>query len=85
MTGDCHVRIRGSVGVRFPRATRLSDVVPSVIMILMSRSERVCGNVMYCLASLYHEAGNSENKGGCYHKHARTVLLPDLNSNIKKT
>lgn len=24
MTGDCHVRICGSVGVRFPRATRLS-------------------------------------------------------------
>ena len=23
MTGDCHVRICGSVGVRFPRATRL--------------------------------------------------------------
>src|SRR3954467_2359582 len=23
MTGDCHVRFRGSPGVRFPRATRL--------------------------------------------------------------
>jgi hypothetical protein len=25
MTGDCHVRIRGSVGVKFPRATRLTN------------------------------------------------------------
>jgi len=27
MTGDCHVRFRGSPGVRFPRATRLDEVV----------------------------------------------------------
>ena len=26
MTGDCHVRFRGSLGVRFPRATRLLTV-----------------------------------------------------------
>ena len=29
VTGDCHVRIRGSVGVKFPLATRLIDVISS--------------------------------------------------------
>jgi hypothetical protein len=31
MTGDCHVRIRGSVGVRFPRAT-LAVVTAALIL-----------------------------------------------------
>src|SRR2546421_252285 len=30
MTGDCHVRFRGSPGVRFPRATRLLAFAPEV-------------------------------------------------------
>jgi len=40
-----------------------------------------CGNVMHGLASLCHEAGNSGNNGRHFPKHARTVFLPDHDSN----
>ena len=42
-----------------------------------------CGNVMHGLASLCHEAGNGGNNGRRCPKHARTVFLPDLDSNIR--
>ena len=48
MTGDCHVRICGSVGVKFPRATR-------IINIWAFQSYLVVGGLKSRRMSFFHE------------------------------